>query len=76
MAEKKRLPLSAKEQEVWAYILGYIAENDYPPTRLEIGRKFGYTTQGAESKIQNMVAKGYIKLISGKIRNIEPVIKK
>lgn len=70
---KKKLPLTEKEAEVWRYILGYITDNGYAPTRTEIGLHFGYSRQGAEAKVQNIAHKGYIKFGRG-IRNITIII--
>lgn len=73
----RKLPLTDKEEQVLAYIYGYIDENGYSPTRKEIADKFEITRQGAESFISNLELKGKIRIIKANFaRNIKIVIHK
>ena len=65
--------LTHKEENILAYILGYLEDNEYPPTRKEIGDRFGMTKQGADHYIISLKNKGRIKLITGSYRNIKVI---
>ncbi len=54
------LPLTKREEDVFAYILGYIVDNGYSPTRQEIADKFEITPPGAQKFIQALEDKGRI----------------
>jgi len=60
MAKKAYLPLTEREEEVFAYILGYIVDNGYSPTRQEIADHFKFTPPGAQKFIQSLEDKGRI----------------
>lgn len=66
-----KLPLTAKEEEILAYIYGYIDDNLYSPTRKEIADKFKMTTQAAHYFIGKLIEKDKLKLSTGKWRNIK-----
>jgi len=70
MNKKNHLPLTEREQEVFAYILGYIVDNGYSPTRQEIANKFEFTPQGAQKFVQSLVDKGRIVIIKHGKSNI------
>lgn len=73
-----RKPLSKTEDKIWGYILGYIEDNGYPPTRWEIGTKLGIQertrVQTVQTYLGRMATKGYIKIDPPKAtRNIIPI---
>jgi len=73
---KKRLPLTKKEEKVWGYILGYITDNEYPPTIMEIAEIAGSPNhQTGLYFVQQLEDKGYIARTRGKWRNISIVEK-
>lgn len=65
-----KLPLTQKEQEVYSYILGYISDNGYSPTREEIGAKFGISSPGANNFVKNLVRKEKLELVKAKGQRI------
>lgn len=70
-----RGPLTQAQEKVWAYILGYISDNNYPPTRQEIAEKLECTRGNVEVLLRFLERKGYIKLTPPlKSRNIEIVL--
>jgi SOS-response transcriptional repressor LexA len=66
-----KLPLTTREEEILAYIYGYIDDNHYSPTRKEIADKFKMSAQGAQHFIQQLIEKNKIKISTGKWRNIK-----
>lgn len=58
-----KAPITKKEQDVYSYILGYISDNGYSPTREEIGAKFGISPPGANRFVKSLVDKGKLELI-------------
>jgi len=71
---KINLPLTKREEDIFAYVLGFIVDNGYSPTRQEIADKFEFTPMGAQKFIQALADKGKIKVLKkrgGKVwRNI------
>lgn len=71
---KSHIPLTKREEDIFAYILGYIVDNSYSPTRQEIATFFKITPQGVQRFIRSLEEKGKIAIISCKgkrtIRNI------
>ena len=57
--------LTVRESEVWAYILGYLADHDYPPMLREIGHKLGVTKMRASQLVDSLVKKGRIRKAHG-----------
>lgn len=76
MAKKDYLPLTDREEDVFAFILGYIVDHKYAPTRQEIADKFKFTPPGAQKFIQALEDKGRIITIKsdGKRMNRNIVI--
>lgn len=76
MAKKDYLPLTKREEDVFAFILGYIVDNRVAPTRQEIADKFKFTPPGAQKFIQALEDKGRIITIKsdGKRMNRNIVI--
>jgi len=56
-----KIALNETEEKVYAYILGYLADFDYPPMELEIKHKFDFTKQRASFILKNLQRKGFIK---------------
>jgi len=57
--EKEKL--TPKQEDIYAYVAGYIVDNGYSPTYQEIASKLGITTQMVESHIKNIVKKDWLK---------------
>lgn len=64
------LPLTEKENEILAYIYGYISDNNCSPSRHEIAEKFKMSKAGADYFIGQLIQKNRLKVVSGKWRNI------
>ena len=73
---KVNLPLTKKEEDVFVYLLGYIVDYGYSPTRQEVGNKFEITPQGAQKFIQSLIDKGKIKTVKqrGKHRTTRNIV--
>ena len=63
---RKKLPLTKREEDIFAYILGYIVDNEYSPTRQEIADQFGITPMGAQKFVKVLEAKGKVKILKKK----------
>jgi DNA-binding MarR family transcriptional regulator len=63
MSNKINLPLTKREEEIFVYILGYIVDNEYSPTRREIAERFDMGISGADKFVSSLVDKGKLKLI-------------
>lgn len=70
------LPLTEREEEVLAYILGYVVDYGYSPTRQEIGDRFNITPQGAQKFVRGLIDKGRIKVVKqrGKKRSFRNIV--
>lgn len=73
---KINLPLTKREEDIFAYILGYIVDNGYSPTRQELGDKFEITPQGAQKFVQALIDKGKIRAVKqrGKLRTPRNIV--
>lgn len=60
---KINLPLTKREEDVFAYILGYIMDNGFSPTRQEIADHFEITPSGSQKFIQALENKGRIIIL-------------
>lgn len=60
MIKKAHLPLTEREEDIFAYILGYVVDNRFSPTRQEIADRFEITPQGVQKFIQSLEDKGRI----------------
>jgi SOS-response transcriptional repressor LexA len=67
--------LTEVQQNVYAYIAGYITDEGYSPTYQEIAMKTNLTTQMVESHVKNIIRKGWIKFNGKKFRKIELIPK-
>ena len=68
---KKNLPLTDKEEKILAFIYGYIDNNKYSPTRMEISTKFKMSTRGSDYFVNQLIKKGKLKITDSKWRNIK-----
>lgn len=83
MEEKEwvKRPLSAKQQEIYAYVAGYIEDNlkfegkPIAPTRREIVDKLGISEQAVSAHLKEIKNKGWIRFTDGGWRNIELIPK-
>ena len=50
--------LTKKEEDVLAFIYGYFSDNDFSPTRQEVGEHFNISRQGADFFIYSLIKKG------------------
>jgi len=57
-----KMPLTNREEDIFAYILGYVVDWGYSPTRQEIATKFEMTPPGAQKFVQALADKGRIRL--------------
>jgi len=68
---KKNLPLTDKEEKILAFIYGYIDDNKYSPTRMEIAVKFKMSSRGSDYFVSQLIKKGKLKITDSKWRNIK-----
>ena len=67
-----RRDLTARQQEIYAFIADTIVQKGVPPTIREIGAEFGIrSTNGVRSTLEALVKKGYIKRHQKRSRGIE-----
>ncbi|MGN5517672.1 transcriptional repressor LexA [Halopseudomonas sp. Lyrl_26] len=63
--------LTARQQQVLAFIREYMASNGYPPTRVDIARELGFRSpNAAEDHLKALARKGAIEMIPGASRGI------
>ncbi|MFK7864047.1 MAG: transcriptional repressor LexA [Pseudohongiellaceae bacterium] len=63
--------LTARQEEILAYIKDYLQETGYPPTRSEIAQKMGYRSpNAAEEHLRALERKGAIEMQPGASRGI------
>lgn len=66
--------LTEKQQAVLDFISEYIAENSFPPTRMEICAQFGYASpNAADCYLKELVKKGYITIRRGTSRGMKVI---
>lgn len=70
------LPLTKKEEKILAYIFGYISDNKYSPTRVEIAIKFKISPAAADYFVDQLKEKNKIKTTKNRARNIQIIEKK
>ena len=58
------MKLTNRQQETLTFVKEYILLNGYPPTRQEIGTRFGITASSAHQRLWNMERKGVVSLLS------------
>lgn len=63
--------LTARQQQVLAFIKEYMDANGYPPTRVDIARVLGFKSpNAAEDHLRALARKGAIEMIPGASRGI------
>ena len=67
--------LTKTQEDIYAYVAGYIEDNGYSPTSQEIALKTDLTTQMVDSHVKNIVAKGWLKYNGKRFRKLELVPK-
>lgn len=68
------LPLSARQAAVLAFIRDHCAQNGFPPTHREIGRRFEIASpNGVKCHLEALEKKGYLKRDPQKSRGIHLV---
>lgn len=63
--------LTDRQKEILEYIKSYIAENGYPPARLDIASEFGMAANAAQCHIVALSKKGAITVATGVSRGIK-----
>jgi repressor LexA len=64
--------LTAEQQRVVSYIIGYREENGFPPTVREIAAALGYRSlNNVRQHLRLVERKGFVRLLPGKARGIE-----
>jgi len=64
--------LTARQKEIYDYLVEYYRENGYPPTIREIGFRFQIrSTKGVVDHLTALERKGYIRRVLGKSRALE-----
>jgi predicted transcriptional regulator len=63
--------LTEKQKDVYAYVAGYIDDNGYAPTGIEISMKLQITTQAVDQHIKTLVQKGWLSYTGGRYRKIK-----
>ena len=69
----ERQPLTPRQQDVLAWIGGYIDSHEYPPTIREIANQYGWTTNGVMCHLRPMRKKGYITWTEGCSRTLRVI---
>lgn len=63
--------LTARQQEILAYVEAYQRHHGYPPTRAEIARHFGFrSANAAEQHLRALARKGALELMPGASRGL------
>ncbi|MFT4670936.1 MAG: repressor LexA, partial [Pseudohongiellaceae bacterium] len=63
--------LTARQEEILAFIKEYLQETGFPPTRSEIAQKMGYRSpNAAEEHLRALARKGAIEMQPGASRGI------
>ncbi|SDT99552.1 transcriptional repressor LexA [Halopseudomonas salegens] len=63
--------LTARQQQILAFIREYMETNGYPPTRVDIARELGFRSpNAAEDHLRALARKGAIEMIPGASRGI------
>lgn len=67
--------LTKTQEDIYAYVAGYIQDNGYSPTSQEIAMRIGSTTQMVESHVKNIIKKGWIRHNGSRFRKLELIPK-
>ncbi len=72
-----KIPLTARQREMYEYIVWFIKENQISPTYREIAEQFGIGFgSGAQSVVKRLELKGYIDIVPEIARGIRVVVGK
>ncbi|MEQ8953726.1 MAG: transcriptional repressor LexA [Gammaproteobacteria bacterium] len=64
--------LTARQEEILAYIKEYLQETGFPPTRSEIAREMGFKSpNAAEEHLRALARKGAIEMLPGTSRGLK-----
>tara|TARA_B110000444_G_scaffold181403_1_gene170221 strand:- start:525 stop:1154 length:630 start_codon:yes stop_codon:yes gene_type:complete len=70
--DNNMLKLTARQEEILAYVKEYMQETGYPPTRSEIACKMGFKSpNAAEEHLRALARKGAIEVLPGTSRGIK-----
>ena len=67
------IPLTQIQADTLDYIKDYIAINQFPPSRADIGEAFGIQPNAAQSRVDGLIRKGAVNSTQGVARSIFPV---
>lgn len=70
MRYKREMPLTKREQDIYAFILGYIVDNGWSPTRQEIADNFKFSPTASQKFLDALSDKGKIRLLKGEGKRI------
>ena len=63
--------LTERQKAILKVLLDFIADNQYPPTRLELANELGITVNGVSEQLQAIERKGHIEIVPGISRGIK-----
>ena len=63
--------LTERQKAIFKVLLDFIADNQYPPTRLELANELGITVNGVSEQLQAIERKGRIEIVPGISRGIK-----
>ena len=64
--------MTARQREIFDFIVSFIAEVGYPPSIYDIGGHFGFSIKAAFDHVDVLVKEGYIAREDGKPRTLRP----
>lgn len=73
MEKTTKEPLTKRQEDMYAFIAGYIQDYGYAPASIEIAMKFQMTTQGVDQHVKNLVRKGWLDYSGGRYHKIKLV---
>jgi repressor LexA len=65
--------LTKKQSTVLEFLISFIAENGFPPSRVEIARHFKFVPNAANDHLQSLKRRGAIDLVPGVARGIRVI---
>lgn len=64
--------LTGRQAQILAFLKSFAGANGYPPTRIEIARRFGFRSpNAAQEHLAAIERKGHIALVPGCARGIK-----
>lgn len=67
---KDMTPRTPRQEEIFQYILRFIKDNEFPPSRQEIADAFTISRPCAHEHLTKIERKGYLKIIPNISRGI------